>query len=152
VRQNKRERGREREREREREKERQEKESKNIIYTYVWIILIICVHMYMCPCANMYIHISMCIYMCIHLWICIKIWNTQRSHICVHVYIDWCCFSYFVRNSLVTLLKAPCAHYIHKYVSYMGRPTRRSTCDPASTCSVSLEMRVMGKVVRTNPN
>ena len=30
-----------------------------------------------------------------------------------YIHIDWCCFYYFVRNSLVSLLEALCARYIH---------------------------------------
>jgi len=42
--------------------------------------------------------------------------------------------------------------YIHKYVPYIGRPTRRNTCVPVITGSVSLEMRVMEQVARMSSN
>jgi len=46
---------------------------------------------------------ALCIYMCICICICVTI--------CVYM-IDWCCFYYFVRNSLVALLEAPCARIL----------------------------------------
>ena len=38
--------------------------------------------------------------------------------------------------------------YIHKYVPYIGRPTRRSTCVTVITVSASLEMQVMEQAAR----
>ena len=63
--------------------------------------------MYMCAC--LYANI------CVH------------EYIYIHIYIDRCCFYYFVRNSLVALLEALCARipffrfvntgfYIHVYM------------------------------------
>jgi len=42
--------------------------------------------------------------------------------------------------------------YIHKYVPYIGRPTRRNTCvpGPVITGSVSLEMRAKEQAARRN--
>ena len=42
--------------------------------------------------------------------------------------------------------------YIHKYVPYIGRPTRRNSCVPVITGSVSLEMRVMERAARKSSN
>ena len=56
------------------------------------------------------------------------IFHIQRSHFHVWIsQIDWCCFYYFIRNSLVALLEALCArrHYFSymnesRYFSYMN--------------------------------
>ena len=46
-------------------------------------------------------------------YICIYIFTHTYLYISIHIYlyihIDWCCFYYFVRNSLVPLLKTLCA-------------------------------------------
>jgi len=38
------------------------------------------------------------------------VWNHSSSSSTL-IYIDWCCFYYFVRNGLVALLEALCAQY-----------------------------------------
>jgi len=44
-----------------------------------------------------------------HIHTYIHAYMHAHVHIHIHVHLDWCCFYYFVRNSLVALLEALCA-------------------------------------------
>jgi len=103
------------------------------IYTYMYIY--ICIHIYVFECAY-----SMCVsvlYLCMYVGECAHspkfecrhffnccvlrpvvythvFIHSVYAHVCIHlcVSIDWCCFYYFVRNSLVALLEALYARYL----------------------------------------
>jgi len=108
---------------------------KKHIYTYGYMY--ICMYVYEYKYVHMYIYI--CTYMCtyMHIWIHIIYIHTctyifWRHYICICIFIgihwgmksyrkssqnyshssvpiDWCCFYYLVRNSLIALLEALCA-------------------------------------------
>ena len=104
-----------------REKERREKESENIhTYIFVYIINYMCTCTYISVCISVYLGICVCVYT---YELIIQIHN-------VHMYL----------YTHIT--------YIHTFVPYIGRPTRRNTCVPVITGSVSFEMRVMEQVAR----
>jgi len=72
-----------------------DREIRNIYVDMIYINI----YMYICTYIFMYMYIR------IHVNICIYIY----TYINVYTYIDWLCFYYFVRNSLVALLEALCA-------------------------------------------
>jgi len=102
------------------------------IFMYIHAYIYICIHTYILMYISIYTHVYKYKYMHTYVYInIIWIWCFLPSeflhvafvscikfmpHIyttCTHATIDWCCFYYFVRNSLAALLKALCAQDIH---------------------------------------
>ena len=70
----------------------------------------VCIRIYMC--THQYTNISKickCMKIYKHSWDCLSsghLWKQHQVILPVGIYFDWCCFYYFVRNSLVALLEA----------------------------------------------
>ena len=56
------------------------------------------------------------VFVYLNMYVYIYVYKDKKKRNICKPYIDWCCFYYFLRNSLVALLEALFARNVYRYI------------------------------------